>query len=76
MFEKITDALRNELLDMEDKYHTGAQMNEADLKHIDTMAHALKCIATYSAMEDYGGSSRRRRYTGYPSEPENYDRRY
>lgn len=52
MFEGIIDAFHRELGTLEEKYASGkAPMTEQDLTYIDKMAHALKCMATYEAME-------------------------
>ena len=52
MYEAICDALHREMDAMEEKYSTGkVAMTASDLEHIDRMAHALKCIATYDAMK-------------------------
>jgi len=60
MFEGICDAMHREMEKLEQKYDNGSmQMNGQDLKDIDMMAHALKCLATYDAMKgnsEYGGS--------------------
>ena len=51
MFEGIFEAIHREMDALEEKYSSGVNpMNSQDLEHIDTMAHALKCIATYEAM--------------------------
>ena len=79
MFESICEAIHREMRGMEDKYANGVQLSDADLKVIDTMAHALKNLSTYKAMaegEGYKARPRYARYSGYPMEPENYDRRY
>ena len=74
MFDIICDALHGEMKRLEEKYSGGAQMSDADLKDIDTMAHALKCIATYEAMK--GEPVERVRRTRYTREPEYEYRRY
>ena len=60
MFEGICEAMHREMEKLEQKYDNGnMQMNGQDLKDIDTMAHALKCLATYEAMKgssEYGVS--------------------
>jgi len=58
MFENISDALHREMLKLDEKYSGGTQLSDKDLMDIDKMAHALKCIATYEAMN--GGSYRDR----------------
>ena len=62
MFDGICDALHREMEKLEDKYTSGnVQMNGQDLNDIDKIAHALKCLKTYEAMEgssEYGGSYR------------------
>ncbi len=64
MFEGICEALHREMAEMDEKYANGAKLNAQDLEHIDRMAHALKSIATYKAMEgasEYDGSYARGR---------------
>jgi hypothetical protein len=59
MFDGICDAIHRELDVLEDKYSKGTQLSGQDLEHIDKMAHALKSLKTYEAMEghsEYGGS--------------------
>ena len=68
MYEGICDAIHRELEGLEEKYEAGTQLTGQDLERIDTMAHALKCIATYEAMKGYDKRSTRHRY--------DYDRRY
>lgn len=58
MYHAICDAIHKELDQLEDKYSGGAQLATKDLEEIDKMAHALKCLKTYEAMEgnsEYGG---------------------
>lgn len=63
MFEGICDVLHRELEIIEDKYmDSKTPMNPTDLAHIDTIAHALKSLATYKAMEN---ADRGRRYDNY-----------
>ena len=72
MYEGIYDAIHRELDGLEEKYEAGTQLTGQDLERIDTMAHALKCLATYEAMKE---SDRRIR----PVERRNryeYERRY
>ena len=57
MFEGICEALHREMDNLDEKYASGAQMNASDLDHIDKMAHALKSLKTYEAMNgnsEYG----------------------
>ena len=45
---------------MEEKFSKGAKVTGQDLEYIDKMAHALKCLKTYEAMDgasEYGGDS-------------------
>ena len=81
MFEGICEALYREMEELDKKYSNGAAMNGADLEHIDKMAHALKCLKTYEAMEghsEYDGGSYARgrsRMTGrYVSRDGDYSR--
>jgi hypothetical protein len=66
MFEGICEAIHREMDQLEEKYASGkSAINSQDLKDIDTMAHALKSLATYEAMKGYseydGGSYARGR---------------
>ena len=72
MYTNISDAIFRELDSLEDKYSNGGmQMTEIDLTMIDRMFHALKCLATYEAMEDNGNYQRGRGRDRY-----SYGRRY
>jgi len=51
MYRGICEAISRELDTMDEKYGNGAPLNGQDLEHIDKMAHALKCLKTYEAME-------------------------
>lgn len=81
MYYKICEAIHKELDQLEDKYSSGAQLSGKDLEDIDKMAHALKCLKTYEAMEgnsEYDGSYARgrSRTTGrYISRDDGYDSR-
>ena len=82
MYHAICEAIQREMDKLEDKYSSGAQVTSQDLKDIDMMAHALKCLKTYEAMEgnsEYDGGSYARgrsRTTGrYISRDEGYDSR-
>jgi len=37
---------------LEEKYRTGAEMSEGDLRRIDLLTHSIKSLATYSAMKE------------------------
>ena len=59
MFDGICEAIHREMDVLEEKYSKGTQLTGQDLEHIDKMAHALKSLKTYEAMEghsEYGGS--------------------
>ncbi len=82
MFRSICEAIHKELDQLEDKYSSGAQLSAKDLEDIDKMAHALKSLKTYEAMEgnsEYDGGSYARgrsRMTGrYISRDDGYDSR-
>lgn len=51
MFEGICEALHREMEQLDEKFSQGAPMNGQELEHIDKMAHALKSLATYEAMQ-------------------------
>ena len=72
MFDGICEALHRELDSYDNKLMGGkAPMSSQDLDNIDKMAHALKSLATYSAMK----GEDRRTYSRYREDyPE--DRRY
>jgi hypothetical protein len=90
MFRGICEALHREMEQLDEKFASGAQMSGQELEHIDTMAHALKSLATYEAMKgesEYGDYARgRSRTTGryvsrdegpeYPAYPRGDYRRY
>ena len=63
MFDGICEAIHREMDELNAKYETGAQLAEKDLASIDTMAHALKNIATYTAMLE--GDRRSRPVSSY-----------
>jgi hypothetical protein len=81
MYHAICEAIQAELDKLDQKYSGGAQVTSQDLKDIDMMAHALKCLKTYEAMEgnsEYDGSYARgrSRVTGrYVSRDDGYDSR-
>ena len=82
MYQGICEAIHTELEKLEQKYSGGAQVTSQDLKDIDMMAHALKCLKTYEAMDgnsEYDGGSYARgrsRMTGrYVSRDDGYDSR-
>ena len=60
MFDGICEAIYRELEELDEKFSKGAQMNGQELEHIDKMAHTLKSLATYEAME---GNSERGSYS-------------
>lgn len=62
MYNGIKDAILREMDALEEKYASGAQISDKDLADIDKMAHAIKCIATYEAMNDYDDRRRSGRY--------------
>lgn len=49
-FELLEKKMCKELGILEDKYASGAEMSETDLKRIDLLVHSLKSLATYRAM--------------------------
>ena len=57
MFRAICEAINREMDQLEEKYSGGAQLSAKDLDDIDKMAHALKNLKAYEAMEgnsEYG----------------------
>jgi len=82
MFEGICEALHRELEMLDNKLQGGkAPMNSQDLENIDKMAHALKSLKAYEAMEgesEYDGGSYMRgrsRTTGRYVSRDGYDSR-
>lgn len=84
MFYGICEAITKELEQLDEKYSKGTQMSGSDLEVINKMAHALKSLKAYEAMEgnsegDYSRDSYARgrsRTTGrYMSRDEGYDSR-
>ena len=72
MFDGICEALHRELDNYDNKLMGGkAPMSSQDLDNIDRMAHALKSLATYSAMK----GEDRRIYSRYREDYPEY-RRY
>ena len=69
MFERLCDTLHREMEIIEDKYADGkTPMTAQDLEHIDKIAHALKCLATYEAMKgcgEEGSYAKIKRYRRY-----------
>ena len=60
MFSGLCEVLHQELKQLEKKLTKGGSLNMQDLETIDKLAHALKSIATYEAMEgssEYSGES-------------------
>lgn len=59
MYNHLENKMSKELSALEEKYRTGAEMSEGDLRRIDLLAHSLKSLATYCAMkeaEEYNNS--------------------
>lgn len=56
MYYGICEAIQRELKILEDKYSEETPLNSKDLDDIDKMAHALKCLTAYEAMQ--GNSER------------------
>lgn len=56
MYIHLQNKMCRELESLEEKYRSGAEMSEGDLRRIDLLTHAMKSLATYIAMkeaEDY-----------------------
>jgi len=47
----LENKLCKELELLEEKYRTGAEMSEGDLRKIDLLTHAMKSLATFTAMK-------------------------
>ena len=52
MFENLEKCMQKELEVFEQKMKSGTEMSTADLEKIDKLAHALKSLATYTAMKE------------------------
>ena len=62
MYHGICEAIHRELEALDEKYSKGTQMSGSDLDAIDKMAHALKSLKAYEAMEE-GYTRGRSRYS-------------
>lgn len=49
----LENKLCKELEILEEKYRTGAEMSEGDLRRIDLLVHSMKSLATYTAMKQH-----------------------
>lgn len=52
MYKHLENKMCKELAALEEKYRTGAEMSEGDLRRIDLLAHSLKSLATFAAMKE------------------------
>ena len=52
MYRNLESKLCRELEALEEKYRSGAEMSEGDLRRIDLLVHSIKSIATYKAMKE------------------------
>ena len=52
MYMNLEKKMCKELEALEEKYRTGADMSEGDLRRIDLLVHSLKSMATYKAMKE------------------------
>lgn len=50
--ELLEAKLCKELDLIEEKYRNGAEMGEGDLRRVDLLAHALKCLAGYAEKKE------------------------
>ena len=79
MYQGICEAIHKELEQLDEKYSKGTQMSGSDLDAINKMAHALKSLKTYEAMEgngEYDYARGRSRMTGrYMSRDDGYESR-
>ena len=66
--EVLENKMCKELEIIEEKYRSGAEMSEADLKKVDMLAHALKSLATYEAMKE-ASEMQSYRMNSYESNP-------
>lgn len=51
-YENLESKLCKELMALDEKYKTATELSEADLRKIDMITHAMKCLATYIAMAE------------------------
>ena len=51
-YDLLESKICKELDLLEEKYRTGAEMSEGDLRRLDLLAHAIKSLTTYSAMKE------------------------
>ena len=66
-FRRFREMLEEELKHIESK----GEISASSLAQADTIAHTLKCLATYEAMESQGGYSEH--YPMYPYRDGSYD---
>ena len=52
MYKHLENKMCKELEALEEKYRTGMEMSEGDLRRIDLLVHSLKSLATYKAMRE------------------------
>lgn len=52
MYIYLRSKMCKELEALEEKYRTGAEMSEGDLRRIDLLTHSMKSLETYIAMKE------------------------
>ena len=73
MYKHLENKMCKELEALEEKYRTGAEMSEGDLRRIDLLVHSLKSMATYKAMKE---AEEAQRYNENSYMSGNYDNSY
>jgi hypothetical protein len=64
----LENKLCKELELLEEKYRTGAEMSEGDLRRIDLLVHSMKSLATYTAMKQAeNNSTQNSSYNNFPA---------
>lgn len=72
MYKHLENKMCKELDALEEKYRTGMELSEGDLRRIDLLVHSLKSLATYKAMKEaeeaqYGNSYMNNSHMNYNS---------
>lgn len=52
MYRHLENKMCKELEALEEKYRTGMELTEGDLRRMDLLFHSLKSLATYKAMRE------------------------
>ena len=70
-YMNLESKLCRELELLEEKYRNGAEMSEGDLRKIDLLSHAMKCLATFVAMREADNANYMENYYPYDNSMSN-----